>query len=75
MFTAILGIMLLLAIGALAIGLISFGIWLLPIVVIGVIVVKVLKLIFKKSSKPDTVTMSRREFEANYIRKPTEPAK
>lgn len=75
MFTAILGIMMLLAIGALVIGLISFGIWLLPIVVIGVIVVKVLKLIVKKSNKPDVVTMSRHEFETNYVRKPTEPAK
>lgn len=69
MITIILAIMFLFALGALFIGLISFGIWLLPVVIVGLVLAKVLKSITSKNSKPDVVVMSRKDFEANYIKK------
>ena len=71
MITIILGIMFLLALGALAIGLISFGIWLLPIVIGVVIVIKILKIVFKKQEKPDVIVMDRKFFNENYVKKET----
>ena len=69
MITIILAIMFLFAVGALFIGLISFGIWLLPVVIVGLVLAKVLKSITSKNSKSDVVVMSRKDFEANYIKK------
>lgn len=66
MITIILGIMFLLALGALAIGLLSFGIWLLPLVIIAVFITKILRMILKKGEKPDVVVMDRKYFENNF---------
>ena len=71
MITIILGIMFLLALGALAIGLISFGIWLLPAVIVGIIVIKIIKLVMKKTEKPDVIVMDRKFFNDNYVKKET----
>lgn len=69
MFTIILGIMFLLALGALAIGLLSFGIWLLPVVIIAIFVTRILKMFLKKEKKPDVVVMDRQFFEKNFVAK------
>lgn len=67
MISIILGIMFLLALGALAIGLLSFGIWLLPVVVIALLVTRILKMFLKKEKKPDVVVMDRKYFETNFV--------
>ena len=66
MFTIILGIMFLLALGALAIGLLSFGIWLLPLVIIAIFATKIIRMFLKKEKKPDVVVMDRQYFETNF---------
>jgi len=70
MITLILGIMALLSIGLIAIMAVAIGWWLIPVVICCLLIRSILKTagkLFRK--KDDVITMSRKEFEANYVRR------
>ena len=72
MILLLLGIMALLAVGLVIITAVSIGWWLIPIAVILTLLRKCFdaaRALFHK--KDDVITMSRKEFEANYIRRPS----
>ena len=70
MILLLLGIMALLAVGLVIITAVSVGWWLIPCAVILILFRKCMdaaKALFCK--KDDVITMSRKEFEANYVRR------
>lgn len=71
MILLILGIMALLTVGLLIITAVSVGWWLIPIAVILLLLRKTFDAARKLFHKDDTIVMSRKEFEANYMRRPT----
>lgn len=73
MILLILGIMALLTVGLLIITAVSVGWWLIPIAVILLLLRKTFDAARKLFHKDDTIVMSRKEFEANYMRRPTNP--
>ena len=72
MITLILGLMAMLSIGLVAIMAVSIGWWLIPVFICCLLIKSILKaakgLVGKKE---DIVVMSRKDFEANYVKKET----
>lgn len=71
MILMLLGIMALLAVGLVIITAVSVGWWLIPIAVILLMLRKTFDAARKLFHKDDTIVMSRKEFEANYMRRPS----
>lgn len=70
MIMLLLGIMALLAVGLVVITAVSIGWWLIPVAVILLLLRKTFDAARRLFHKDDTIVMSRKEFEANYIRRP-----
>ena len=71
MILLLLGIMALLAVGLVVITAVSIGWWLIPVAVILMLLRKCFDAARRLFHKDDVITMSRKEFEANYIRRPS----
>ena len=71
MILLLLGIMALLSVGLVVITAVSIGWWLIPVAVILLLLRKTFDAARKLFHKDDTIVMSRKEFEANYMRRPT----
>jgi len=72
MILLLLGIMALLTVGLIVIMAVSVGWWLIPVAILLILFRKcldALKALFRK--KDDVITMTRKEFEENYMRRPT----
>ncbi len=69
MILLLLGIMAMLSIGLIIIMAVSVGWWLLPIAIILLLFRKTFDAARKLFRKDDVVTMSRSEFEKNYVRR------
>ena len=70
MIMLLLGIMALLAVGLVVITAVSIGWWLIPVAVILLLLRKTFDAERRLFHKDDTIVMSRKEFEANYMRRP-----
>ena len=71
MILMLLGIMALLTVGLIVIMAVSVGWWLIPVAILLLLFRKcleALKALFR--GKDDVITMTRKEFEANYMRRP-----
>lgn len=74
MISLVLILMLILSIGLIAIMAVAVGWWLIPVFICCVLIkgiIKALQKLVSTAKKDDTVVMSRKDFEANYVKKQT----
>lgn len=72
MISLVLILMLILSIGLIAIMAVAVGWWLIPVFICAILIksiIKALQKLVSTAKKDDTVVMSRKDFEANYVKK------